>query len=388
MTWNKHKLVILDEPYVSEGTIEFLQKEDVKLLKNKTTEEFEKYSDISLVSDQEFIDLYKEGGRIYTNSENALAWINDNISDEKLLNSINNVKNKVKFREIIKPLNPDFYFQEVSLKDLENINPEDLPMPLILKPSVGFFSVGVYSVESINDWNSAVKELKLQHQDWKNNYAESVVDDSNFILEGYISGDEYAVDAYFDGDGKAVILNILKHEFSGSKDVSDRLYYSGYDVIKNNIEKFTVYLNEMNKYLKAVDFPVHIEIRVDEDKIIPIECNPMRFAGWCTTDLSLFAFGFHTYDFFLKNIKPNWDSLLQGKEENLYGMVVLDKSGQTEGKIFDYQKISENFSKVLKLRRLDYNKHPVYGFVFTETKKGKKIELERMMTEDLEKYLI
>lgn len=384
----KNKLFILDEPYVSEETIEFLQKEDVKLLKNKTTEEFEKYSDISLVSDQEFIDLYKEGGRIYTNSENALAWINDNISDEKLLNSINNVKNKVKFREIIKPLNPDFYFQEVSLKDLENINPEALPMPLILKPSVGFFSVGVYSVESINDWNNAVKEIKLQHQDWKNTYAESVVDNNNFILEGYIQGDEYAVDAYFDGEGKAVILNILKHEFSGSKDVSDRLYYSGYDVIKDNIEKFTDYLNEMNKYLKAVDFPVHIEIRVDEDKIIPIECNPMRFAGWCTTDLSLFAYGFHTYDYYLKNIKPNWDSLLKGKEDNLYGMVVLDKSREIKGRQFDYEKLSENFSKVLKLRRLDYNKHPVYGFVFTETKKGKRIELERMMTEDLEKYLI
>lgn len=387
MVWEKNKLVILDEPYVSEETIEFLQKENVQVLKNKTTEDFVKFADISLVSAENFIDSYKKGGRIYTNSENALAWIINNINDNKLLDTINNVKNKVKFREILKPLNPDFFFKEVTLKELENINVEELPMPLILKPSVGFFSVGVYFIDSVEEWYKAVQEIMLQHQDWKKTYAESVVDDSNFILEAYIQGEEYAVDAYFNQEGKAVILNIMKHDFSGSKDVSDRLYYSGNEVIKNNLENFTNYLNEMNKYLKAVDFPVHIEIRIQGNTIIPIECNPMRFAGWCTTDLSFFAFGFHTYDYYLNNKIPNWDELLKGKEENLYGMIVLDKTVEIKARDFDYEKLSMNFSKILKLRKLDYNRFPLFGFVFTETKKNNKEELEKMMSEDLSNYL-
>ena len=180
----------------------------------------------------------------------------------------------------------------------------------------------------------------------------------------------------------------MKHEFSGSKDVSDRLYYSGYEVIKNNLENFTNYLNEINKYLKAKNFPVHIEIRVEKGKIMAIECNPMRFAGWCTTDLTLFAYGFRTYDYYLNNIIPDWDSLLKGREDILYGMVVLDKPGEiNENTRFDYEGIEKRFEKVLKLRKLDYKKYPVFGFVFTETQVNNKGELDRMMTEDLKKYL-
>lgn len=387
MTWEKNKLVILDEPYVSEETIAYLQNEDVKVLNNKMTEGYEKFPGLKLVNDEEFKDLYNQGGRIYTNSENALAWIVDNIKDEKLLDSINNVKNKAKFREVIKPMNPDFFFEEVSLKNIKDIDPKKLPLPVILKPSVGFFSVGVHSIESIEDWTNAVKEIKEQHQDWKNDYAESVVDDSNFIIEGYIEGEEYAVDVYFNEKGEAVILNILKHDFSGSKDVSDRLYYSSYEIIKKYLEKFTNYLNEMNKYLKAVDFPVHIEIRIQGDNIIPIECNPLRFAGWCTTDLSLFAYGFHTYDYYLNNKTPDWDSLLTGKEDNLYGMIILDKSGETKGKTFDYERLSKNFARVIKLRKLEDNRFPVFGFVFTETKVGMRKELDEIMIEDFNKYL-
>ncbi|NCC81802.1 MAG: GNAT family N-acetyltransferase [Clostridia bacterium] len=388
MVWEKNKLVILEEPFVSSETIEYLKNENVKVLKNNKTEEIIDSSGIQFVSEAEFLSLYNQQGIIYTNSENALSWIINNIDDKELLATIDNVKDKNKFREILKPLDPDFFYKEVSLENLENINPGELPLPLILKPSVGFFSVGVYTIESSEDWDKAVKEIKAQHKEWKNTYAESVVSDGMFILEQYITGYEYAIDAYFDNKGNPVILNIMKHEFSGSKDVSDRLYYSGYQVIKHNLENFTNYLNEINKYLKAKNFPVHIEIRVEKGKIMAIECNPMRFAGWCTTDLTLFAYGFRTYDYYLNNIVPDWDSLLKGKEDILYGMVVLDKSGEiNENTSFDYEGIEKCFDKVLKIRKLDYKKYPVFGFVFTETKVNNKGELDRMMTEDLKKYL-
>lgn len=38
--------------------------------------------------------------------------------------------------------------------------------------------------------------------------------------------------------------------------------------------------------MRVTNFPVHVEIRVKEDKICPIEFNPMRFAGLCTTDIA------------------------------------------------------------------------------------------------------
>lgn len=56
------------------------------------------------------------------------------------------------------------------------------------------------------------------------------------------------------------------------------------------------------------NFPAHIEIRIDKNgNINPIEVNPLRFGGWCTTgDISWYAYGFNSYEYFLKGKKPDW----------------------------------------------------------------------------------
>ena len=43
----------------------------------------------------------------------------------------------------------------------------------------------------------------------KEKFPESVVNVEDFIVEAYISGTEYAVDAYYNDQGKTVILNIF-----------------------------------------------------------------------------------------------------------------------------------------------------------------------------------
>ena len=58
-----------------------------------------------------------------------------------------------------------------------------------------------------------------------------------------------------------------------------------------------------------------MELRRDASgRIRPIEFNPLRFAGWCCTDVSLFAWGFHTYGCFLEGARPDWDRVLAGRE--------------------------------------------------------------------------
>jgi len=58
------------------------------------------------------------------------------------------------------------------------------------------------------------------------------MDASTFIIEDYLEGEEFAVDAYFNAEGKVVILNILHHKFSSSTDVSDRVYSNSQSIIR------------------------------------------------------------------------------------------------------------------------------------------------------------
>jgi hypothetical protein len=66
-----------------------------------------------------------------------------------------------------------------------------------------------------------------------------------------------------------------------------------------------IFLSKIGKELHLKNFPAHAEVRIDENgKIIPIEVNPLRFGGFCTTaDLLGVTLGFNEYKCFYENKK-------------------------------------------------------------------------------------
>ena len=124
------------------------------------------------------------------------------------------------------------------------------------------------------------------------------------------------------------------------------------------------FLIQSNKLLGFKNFPVHVEVRVGEDGVVyPIEFNPLRFAGLCTTDLSFFAYGFKTYESYLNNIQPNWDEVLAGKEGKRYSMVMLSTDGTSlpDHYSFDYDAVQQKFSNVLTCRKLNAKQYNTFG---------------------------
>lgn len=381
-------MIILDKPYISNEMKDYMNYSQNAVLNNEMALNENQGQHFNVVEKNEFIKLYQNGERLYTVSENSIDWIYQNIPDEKLINCINIMKDKVKFRGLLKEMYPDFFYKEIAASDLKNLDFSELSLPLIIKPSVGFFSVGVYTVTNEDDWNFAINDIFSSMQEWKKSFPKNVVSNSVFILEQYIKGDEYAIDAYYDENGQAVILNIMKHDFSSISDVSDRLYYTGKEIIEDHLMDFTVFLNDANKHINARDFPLHAEVRIDDGRIMPIEFNPMRFAGWCCTDLVYFAFGFKTYDYYFKNTKPDWATLLQGKENKLYSLIVLDKPENLKAiDVFNYEKVCDRFNKVINLRRLDYQKQPISGFLFTETELNNREELDFVIKSDFKEFI-
>lgn len=380
-------MIILDPPYISKELIEYIENSTTTILKNETAEKELRNSNINLVSEEEFINLANKNSRIYTASENSLDWIIQNIDDENLHNNIETMKNKSLFREKIQDMYPDFFYKEANLEELSEINPENLKYPFILKPKVGFFSIGVYTINNKEDWNKSINDIKEISIQWEKEYPKSVVN-NEFILEEYIYGEEFAIDAYYDEFGNAVILNILKHDFSGINDVSDRLYYTGKTIIEKYLEEFTNWLNEVNKYLNIKNFPFHVEIRTNGKEIKPIEFNPMRFAGWCCADLSKFAFDFYSYDYYLQNKKPNWKEILKNRDNSFYTIVVMNKSEEIKNfKKFNYEKACTGLGEIVTIRTIDYNSNSIFGFLFTKIENNNSKVMNDILTRDFNNYL-
>lgn len=328
---------------------------------------------------------------VYTNSENALKYISGWESWFPAARSAALCKDKAAFRDHIRDFYPDYFYARMSIEELESADPDSLVYPCIIKPTLGFFSLSVHHVEDAQQWQSVVAKIRGEAEKINRAYPDSVVDANHFIVEQRIEGEEYAVDAYYDKDGKPVVLGIYHHLFSSGTDVSDRVYTTSAS-IRNAVYQ-TVYetLEHINTDKHFRVFPVHAELRLsDIHGCIPIEVNPMRFGGWCTTaDLNGYAQAFGQYHAFIEQAHPDILHDPDGHDDR-FSVVVLDNStGYRSDEItdFDFEKMRLRFDDILEMRPVDHLKYDVFGFLFVRSEKGHADQLNGILTDDLSGYI-
>ncbi|MCB0471925.1 MAG: ATP-grasp domain-containing protein, partial [Flavobacteriaceae bacterium] len=329
---------------------------------------------------------------LYTNSENSFAWVAKNLGPTSYPDLIGIFKDKVRFRELIAKLYPEVFFKKVSWTELDSLDKDTLSYPLVMKPTVGFFSLGVNIVKCSTDWDAALLSLKKDVSRIKSLYPEQVINVSDFIIESYIEGEEFAFDCYFNAEGEPVVLTVMKHLFSSESDVSDRLYMTSVDIVVQLKDKVETFLKQLGDLIPMSNFPLHIEVRLWKGKLIPIEVNPMRFGGWCTTaDVTWYAYGFNSYEYFFNQRQPDWENILKREDRATYSIVILDIPATQRNKTikgFDYEKLLTRFENPLELRKIDFNQHPVFGFLFTRTSVGNFNELEAILHDDLSEFIL
>lgn len=394
-------MFLLEDPYVSEFLKKTVEDSGAPVLDNAVARRVFSGSDMPLVETQEFARLVRQdGARLYSNSENCIHWIEEQLQGTTLPERIALLKDKARFRDLLQDMYPDFHYQEVRLDELNSVDPSTFSKPFVIKPAVGFFSLGVHKVHSDADWPDIVERIAGEVRTVRDMYPAQVLDLSRFIIEECIEGEEYAVDAYYDADGRPVILNIFTHLFASADDVSDRVYYTSAAMIRAWEEKFSTLLAEVGRRAGLKNFPVHAELRVDTrtgtcpGTAAPcaafIEINPMRFAGWCCTDLAHFAYDLNPYMYYLEQRRPDWDAILAGREGKVWSLVVADIHPDVDRMAIasvDYEAFSAAFAKPLELRPVDWKRYSAFAFLFAETPEADISELEAILSADLRCYL-
>ena len=384
-------MIILDNPYVSPLLEDTVAKKFYPVLNNEMARSLSKFDMMNVLSDEAAVDLLKgeKNPQLYSNSENAINWISTHLNFSELPQKIELFKNKAEFRRLLKEIYPDFYFFESGFDSLSTLDTEKIRFPVVLKPCVGFLSMGVYIIRDAEEWADVIKNLRDDIEKFRGQFPTEVVDASSFIVEELINGEEFAIDAYFDKDGKPVILNIFKHPFSDETDVSDRVYFTSGEIIKSNHDRFESLLSQIGSLAQLRNFPLHMEVRVDGERVVPIEINPMRFAGWCVTDLAYFAYGIDVYEYYFEQKTPDWEKILKEKGSEFYYFTIaevpvsVDKSMIRE---IDYDGFLKNISHPLEVRKIDYRRHPIFAIVFAKT--DDYSEMSNILKKDMRDFII
>lgn len=375
-------MFILNNPYISDFLIETIKENKYKVLDNEISRNY--FKEEELISDE----LAKKEQVFYSNSENSIDWIIENLPESQVSEMIKISKDKILFRKMLSKIYPDYYFKNITLSELKKIDSADLKYPFILKPSVGFLSFGVYPIYNESDFREVISKIDSDIEKLNGVFPISVVNCTNFIIEEMIEGDEFAIDAYFNNDGKAVILNIFQHPFLDSNDVSDRVYFTSRKIIQKYLKSFEKLLNKIGNAGNYKNFPFHLELRVNEKNVIPIEINPLRFCGWCITDIAYFAWGINPYIYFLENKVPDWDEILKNSSDDYFYFTIGDippSIDKAKIKSINYEKYLKNISNPLNIRKIDYKTKPVFAIVFGSCKD--KNEINSLLKLDMKEFI-
>jgi len=385
-------MFLIDYPYASDLLMQTTEKINKPIIQTETAKELigTKPNVLSIDEKETLKTLnQQEEPKIYCNSENSIAWIQNNLKHTHLPGLIELCKDKYKFRELLKPVYPNFRFTEVNYDKLSDFDVESFGFPFIIKPVTGFFSLGIYVIENMDEWKKALVDLKQEMEESKDLFPKEVVDSNRFLLEELIDGKEYAVDAFFKADRSPEIVNIYEHVFASGKDVSDRLYFTSKKVFDAGHEKFMKVLEALSLEGKFRNFAMHIEFRINKKGIaIPIEANPMRFAGFCMGDMTNYSLGFNPYEAFFKEEVPDWNDSFKGKENKQYNAVIASHNiALNKIESIDYTAFESGFSNLLHIHKIDYKKYPVFAFAFSEVDENNTEEAEFFLKSDMKEFV-
>jgi hypothetical protein len=384
-------MLLLDKPFVSE-----LVKENIRagLFQALDTGNVLPVGELGLLNEKEALNILKNnpGERVHTISENSISWIEDRTGHEYLKEKIYLFKDKHVLREMTADLYPELFYRKVSARQIKDLDAAGLNFPLVIKPNIGFFSMGVHRVSDEESWREICNKISSELEHIQLIYPRAVLDTTEFIIEGAISGEEYAIDAYYDENGTPVLVGVMHHLFGDETDVSDRVYQTSAEIINRHWDMFYEFLKEIGRRSGLKDFSLHAEVRVSEEgKLVPIEINPLRFGAWCTSaDLMHHAFGINPYHYYLNNIRPDWEEITGNINDDIFSIIILDNSTGIPGNqigSFDYAGIRDRFSQVLEFRKIDYREYPIFGILFTRTDHSNRHEIEKILHDDLKNFI-
>ena len=357
-------MILLDTTYVSPLLAETLIEKKVKVC------DIHRHEILGgqLNSQQSLVNVFEHEELLIMNAEEAFNILNEYHTESHVTKMANLFKNKIAFRKRLAESYPNFFFLETSISGLSNVDMEALAYPIILKPSVGYSSVGVYRIENATEFKSIVSELGKTMQQLNGKYTKDVLDSESFIIESYIEGQEFAVDLYFDKNNKPVVLNVFARMFKDEKDMSDRIYYTSKQVLQNYLASITDYLEQLGNIFELQRMPLHVELRMDErGAIVPIEVNPLRFAGAGTTELGHFAYGVNPYDYYFEQKKPNWPQLMDAMDDKVYSFTCAEFDADIkidDRYIVHHDLLKEQFPHILEYRHIPYESGSTFAVIF------------------------
>jgi ATP-grasp domain len=311
-------------------------------------------------------------------SEAAIEKVIDKIDDSVRVKAIELLKNKYAFRQMLTAIYPDFQYQFIQSHQIQDLK---ITEKSVIKPVKGVFGTAVRIIDRDTDLTELAAELQTELTKNVDLFSPSVLSTTDFIVERYIDGEEYAVDMFYNSVGSACIVNIYHHPLPQNPAYLHVIYYSSQAVFDRIYANAKHFFTELNRILGVTNLTIHGEFKFDsvggaslkENRLMPIELNSLRFGGMGLGNLAFHGLGIDPYAYFAEDIEPDWQQIWQNKQADIFAFFIAYNG--TNININKYrpnrEKLRQQFTEILLERNFDYQNQLAFGiYVLKENQKN------------------
>ncbi len=381
-------LAVLADTYASPLFLNTLVREGIPAFAqgDRLKEEFKRYRrDLLLLDKADALNIIAQpDSQLLLNSEIFLPCLIDH-GDSSKAEAIRTFKDKPEFRQLLSKSFPDYFFTEAKADELKNI---DLPSgrDYVIKPSSGFSGAGVARIKGSKDLREKADDLLSEVGQNTGSISSDLLSSDRFLIEEHIKGEEIACDAYFNSKGEPVILGIYDHPLMDEDDFRDILYYTSPDLVKKMHPGIEDFLRRLSSQMAVKNFPVHAEFRLQKNRLMPIEINPMKFGSFSLPDLTFFAFMLNPYKYYYNEQKPDWEEFLPKAQGKIFYRVLSRmKAPLAEGVKPDHDEFASDFPDLVGYCKLDPKRYPAFSIAFGRADNAD--ELKRYLKVDFHDYI-
>jgi hypothetical protein len=131
-------MLLINDQIISPILAESLQELNVPVFKQGNHSEMLK--SLQGMEAKEFFSLIDEHQKLLTNSESCLALLESYAPNSVQNHWAKQLKDKGTFRQILSNMYPDYFYKVVNMDELYKIPVKDIPFPVVIKPSKGYFT--------------------------------------------------------------------------------------------------------------------------------------------------------------------------------------------------------------------------------------------------------
>ncbi len=309
---------------------------------------------------------FSKDDKVCITSESSIDIVMSRMLDTDRKKAMEVLKDKFAFRKILSTIYPDYRYKHIKIEAIKSLY---ITKKAVIKPLKGCFGTAIRIIDETTNCHDLFNELKADLDKNGAVFSNTVLSKNDFIIEDFISGEEYAVDMFYDEKGKPHIVNIYHHPMPKEEAYLHVVYCTSKDIFNRIYDKAITFFTALNKILNVTNFLIHSEFRLDNDVLMPIEMNPMRFGGMGLGNMIYHSLGINPYAYFAQNKSPNWTKIWAENPTDIYAFFIAYNGKSIDKNLFkpNIERLKKEFTTVLVDKIFDYKTQLAFGiFIIKE----------------------